>query len=128
MTWTDNTAFLPFDGRSSAFEVPHLARVGMLIHTPRGKVPRPPLRSLWRPIDDNNVVELFNVVEPDTFNDDIIVAELFNVVEPDTFNDDTNVVLFDNVVEPDTFNDDVHVVVLFNVVEPDTFNDDVHVV
>jgi len=34
---------------------------------------------------------------------------LFNIVVPDTFNDDNNVTLFDNVVVPDTFNDDNNV-------------------
>ncbi len=36
----------------------------------------------------------------------------FNVVNPDTFNDDINVVLF-NVVKPDTFNADNKVALLF---------------
>ena len=47
---------------------------------------------------------------------------MFNVVNPDTFNDDIHVVLFDSVVNPDIFNDDDNVVALFNIVEPDTFN------
>ena len=46
---------------------------------------------------------------------------MFNVVNPDTFNDDIHVVLFDKVVNPDTFNDDMHVVLLFNIVVPDIF-------
>ena len=35
-----------------------------------------------------------NVVDPETFNDDIHVVELFNIVNPDTNNDDINVVLY----------------------------------
>ncbi len=48
-----------------------------------------------------HVVELFNVVIPDTFKDDMHAVELFNVVIPDTFN--------------------IHVVVLFKVVVPEIF-------
>ncbi len=40
-----------------------------------------------------HVVLLFNVVEPETFNDDNNVVALFKSVGPDTFNDDNNVVL-----------------------------------
>jgi hypothetical protein len=36
---------------------------------------------------------LFNVVNPLTFNDEIMVVLLFNVVNPLTFNDDNNVEL-----------------------------------
>ena len=41
-----------------------------------------------------------------TFNDPNVVL-LFNVVNPLTFNDDANVALFDNVVNHETFNDDM---------------------
>ena len=33
------------------------------------------------------VVELFNVVVPDTFNDDVHVVVLFYIVVPDMYND-----------------------------------------
>ena len=48
---------------------------------------------------------------------------LFNIVNPDTFNDETGVVLF-NVVKtnPETFKVPSIDVSLFNVVNPDTFN------
>jgi hypothetical protein len=67
--------------------------------------------------DDYNVAALFNVVVPDTYNDDMLHhmhhmhdVELFNVVVPVTLNDGIHVVIFDNVVVSDTFNDDMHVV------------------
>jgi hypothetical protein len=43
-------------------------------------------------------VLLDNVVNPDTFNDDIKVVVFEKVLNPDTFNLDTNVVSF-NVVQ-----------------------------
>jgi hypothetical protein len=50
----------------------------------------------------DNMVVLFNVENPETFNVDIIVV-LFKLVNPDTFNFDVIVELF-NVENPDTFN------------------------
>ncbi len=47
----------------------------------------------------------------------MIETSLFNVVNPETFNDDTNVVLLINLVNPETFNDDNNVVVLFKVAD-----------
>ena len=49
------------------------------------------------------------VFETDTFNEDSNVVALFNVVVPETFNDDLNVVLF-NVVVPEIFNDELYVI------------------
>ena len=77
--------------------------------------------------NDENMVVLFNVVNPETFNDDNNVTLLLNVVKPDTFNSDNNVVLLFNLVKPETFNDDNNVVLLFNVVNPETFIDDTNV-
>ncbi len=54
----------------------------------------------------------------------MIETLLFNVVIPDTFNDDNNVVLFDKVANPETFYYDNNVVLLFNNVNPDIFNED----
>ena len=54
----------------------------------------------------------------------MIETLLFNVVIPDTFNDDNNVVLFDKVANPETFNYDNNVVLLFNNVNSDIFNED----
>ncbi len=48
----------------------------------------------------------------------------FNVVWPETFNDDNNVVLFDKVVNPDTFNDENNVVSFTNWDFPLMFNTD----
>ncbi len=50
-----------------------------------------------------------------------MVLLLFNVVNPETFNDDNNVELLFNVVNPLTFKDDNNVLEVFNVVDPDTF-------
>jgi hypothetical protein len=45
---------------------------------------------------------------------------LFNVVNPETFNEDNNVVLFEKVLNPLTFNDDINVTLLFaNIESPD---------
>ncbi len=51
-------------------------------------------------IGTDHVVELFNIVNPDTFNDETRVVTLFNVVFPD----ETKVVLFTNFDIPLTFN------------------------
>ncbi len=48
---------------------------------------------------------------------------LFNVVNPPTFNAEIIVVLFDKVVAPEVFNDENNVKLLFNFVIPDTYND-----
>ena len=64
----------------------------------------------------------FNVVNPDTFKDDIHVVIPFNLVMPDTFNDELHVEALFKVVEPETFNVDMHVDAPFNFVEPETFN------
>jgi len=50
-----------------------------------------------------------------TFNFPLMFAALFNVVIPDTFNDDKHVVALFNVVVP------------FILVDPETFNDDTNV-
>ncbi len=57
---------------------------------------------------DMHVEELFKVVEP------------FNIVVPDTFNDDNNVVALLDVVVPETFNEDKQVVAPCNLVVDDT--------
>ncbi len=77
--------------------------------------------------DDNNVVALFKCVVPDTFNVPRIDELFDNVANPDIFNDDNNVVLLFNVVVPETFKVDINVVELFKRVGPDTFNDDIKV-
>ncbi len=41
-----------------------------------------------------------------------------NLVNPETFNDDIIAELFDNVVNPETFNNDTNEKLLFNVVNP----------
>jgi hypothetical protein len=51
----------------------------------------------------------------------LLTEVLFNVANPETFNDETNVVLF-NVAFPDTFNIPL-MIVLFNNVVPLTCND-----
>ncbi len=52
----------------------------------------------------------------DPFNDDVHIVLLFDVVAPDTSNDNVHV----DIVAPDTLNDDVHVVLLFKLF---TYND-----
>ncbi len=42
-------------------------------------------------------------------NGEVIVVKIFNVVTPDTFNDNINKVLLCNIVIPDLFNVDVNV-------------------
>ncbi len=55
-----------------------------------------------------------NVVNPDTFNDEINVVSFTNFEYPLIFNVPNMVVLFDNVVNPDTFNDEANVALFTN--------------
>ncbi len=49
---------------------------------------------------------------------------MFNVVNPDTFNDDANIALFVNVVNPEHLLT-IFETLLFDVVIPDTFVNDI---
>ncbi len=53
-----------------------------------------------------------------------LVVALFNVVFPETFNDETKVVILFNVVFPETVNDELIFVALFNVAFPEIFKVD----
>ncbi len=51
-------------------------------------------------------LELFKVVIPDIFNDDMHVATLFNGAFPDIFNVDKNVAVPEPIILPVIFNED----------------------
>jgi hypothetical protein len=65
------------------------------------------------------IVELFNIVEPGTFNDDMNVALLLNIDFELTFNMPLIVVSFSRV-KSEIFNDDANVA-LSTIEFPDTF-------
>ncbi len=90
--------------------------------------------------EDLKVASLLNIEFALTFNLPLLTVSLYDVVNPDTFNDDNNItlllkvesalifnipkreVLFEKVVKQYTFNDDNKVVLPFKIEIPEIFN------